>query len=90
MERYTESKREIPITTPDNVQMNLYPKFVQVRYMVAMKDYANINSQSFKVTIDTTNMFYSKLPVKLALYPNNIQIIGIEPKEVEYFIISQQ
>lgn len=96
IERFTEANNEIPITLPDGIRMNLYPNKVLVRYRVAMKDYANINSMSFKATIDTTGMIgnngkfkYEKMPVVMTLYPNNTQIIGIEPKEVEYIIVRQ-
>ena len=90
VERFTEAKTELPISVPDNIKMNLYPNKVCVRYKVAMKDYESINNMSFKATIDTTDMYFNeKLPVILPLYPNNTQIIDIEPKEVELMIIPQ-
>ncbi len=78
----------IPITIPGNVKMHLYPDKVSVRYIVAMKDYPIINSMSFKAIVDTTDIFFNDmLPVELVLSPNNTQIIGIDPKEVEYIIV---
>ena len=88
VEKYTESAVVIPIDEPGNLDLHLYPSKVNVKYIVAMKDYAIINSMSFKAIVDTTNMFFNDvLPVELVLYPNNTQIIGIEPKEVEYIIV---
>ena len=88
VEKYTESAVVIPIDVPGNLDLHLYPSKVNVKYIVAMKDYAIINSMSFKAIVDTTNMFFNDvLPVELVLYPNNTQIIGIEPKEVEYIIV---
>lgn len=88
VEKYTEAEVVVPITIPDNVKMHLYPNKASVRYIVAMKDYAIINSLSFKALVDTTDMFFSEvLPVELVLYPNNTQIISIDPKEVEYIIV---
>ena len=88
VEKYTESAVVIPIDVPGNFDLHLYPSKVNVKYIVAMKDYAIINSMSFKAIVDTTNMFFNDiLPVELVLYPNNTQIIGIEPKEVEYIIV---
>ena len=88
VEKYTESEVIVPIDIPENLNMHLYPNKANVRYIVAMKDYAIINSSSFKAMADTTNMFFNEvLPVKLILFPNNTQIIGIEPKEVEYIIV---
>ena len=61
-----------------------------VRYKVAMKDYAIINNLSFKAVADTTDMLFNDvLPVHLVLYPSNTQIIGIDPKEVEFIIVQQ-
>ena len=88
VEKYTEAEVVVPITIPGDLNMHLYPNKVSVRYIVAMKDYAIINSLSFKALVDTTDMFLSDvLPVELVLSPNNTQIIGIEPKEVEYIIV---
>ena len=88
VEKYTESEVVVPITIPGNIKMHLFPEKVSIRYIVAMKDYAIINSMSFKAIADTTDMFFNDvLPVELVLYPNNTQIIGIDPKEVEYIIV---
>ena len=88
VEKYTESEVVVPITIPGNIKMHLFPEKVSIRYIVAMKDYAIINSMSFKAIADTTDMFFNDaLPVELVLFPNNTQIIGIDPKEVEYIIV---
>lgn len=90
VEKYTEAEIEVPITTPDNMKLHLYPNKAKIRYIVAMKDYAIINNLSFKVLVDTSALYISDvLPVDLVLYPNNTQIIGIEPREVEYIVIQQ-
>ena len=90
IEKYTEAEMEVPITTPDNVKLHLYPNKAKIRYIVAMKDYAIINNLSFKALVDTSDLYISDvLPVDLILYPNNTQIIGIEPREVEYIIVQQ-
>ena len=88
VEKFTEAEVVVPIGIPENLKLHLYPNKASIRYIVAMKDYAIINSLSFKAEIDTTNMFFNDfLPVKLVLYPNNTQIIKVDPKEVEYIII---
>ena len=90
VEKFTESEAIVPITIPGNIKLHLYPDKAAVRYKVAMKDYAIINNLSFKAVADTTDMLYNDvLPVKLVLFPSNIQIIGIDPKEVEYIIVQQ-
>lgn len=90
VEKYTEAEVVVPITVPKNLNLHLYPNKASVRYIVAMKDYAIINSLAFKALVDTTDMFFNDvLPVNLVLYPNNTQIISISPKEVEYIIVQQ-
>ena len=90
VEKYTEAEVTVPITIPGNRNIHLYPNKASVRYIVAMKDYAIINNLSFKAIADTTDMLFNDvLPVELVLYPNNTQIIGIDPKEVEYIIVQQ-
>lgn len=88
VEKFTEAKAEVPISIPDGAKLHLYPNKVKIRYIVALKDYPIINDISFKVTIDTSDIFINEtLPVKLVLYPNNTQIIGIDPEEVEYIVV---
>lgn len=88
VEKYTESEIVVPIIIPDSIKMHLFPEKVHIRYIVAMKDYAIINSLSFKAIVDTTDIFFKNvLPVELVLSPNNTQIISINPKEVDYIII---
>ena len=90
VEKYTESEVVIPIELPANLNIHLYPNKANVRYIVAMKDYAIINSMSFKAIADTADMFFNDvLPVELVMFPNNTQIIDIDPKEVEYIIVQQ-
>lgn len=90
VEKYTESEAIVPIIIPGKLKLHLYPDKVAVRYKVAMKDYAIINNLSFKAVADTTDMLFNEvLPVQLVLYPSNTQIIGIDPKEVEYIIVQQ-
>lgn len=88
VEKYTEAEVEVPITIPDDTQLHLFPNKVKIRYIVAIKDYPIINDISFKVAIDSESIFLNEtLPVKLLLYPNNTQIISINPEQVEYIVV---
>lgn len=88
VEKYTEAEVEVPITIPDETQLHLFPNKVKIRYIVAIKDYPIINDISFKVAIDSESIFLDEtLPVKLLLYPNNTQIISINPEQVEYIVV---
>lgn len=88
VEKYTEAEISIPISIPDNIKLHIFPDKVTARYIVAMKDYEKINSLSFRVEIDTNELYLNDmLPVNLVLSPNNTKIIDIEPSEVEYVIL---
>ena len=88
VEKFTEAEIEMPISLPSGIKMHLYPNKVKIKYIVALKDYAIINEMSFKATIDPDDIYSSdKLPVILELAPNNTQILGIEPDEVEYIVV---
>lgn len=90
VEKYTEAEVEVPITVPDGILLHLYPDKTKVRYIVAVKDYPIINDLSFKVVIDTNDIFINEsLPLKLQFYPNNTQILSLNPKEVEYIVVQQ-
>jgi hypothetical protein len=90
VEKYTEAEVEVPITVPDGIRLHLYPDKTKVRYIVAVKDYPIINDLSFKVIIDTNDIFINEsLPLKLQFYPNNTQILSLNPKEVEYIVVQQ-
>lgn len=87
VEKYTESEVTLPINTLGINNLILFPDKAKVKYIVALKDYSNISTMSFNVEIDTTN-FRTKdlLPIRVAVYPNNTTIIGIEPEKVEYLM----
>ena len=88
VEKFTEAEVEVPIIVPDGIKLHLYPNKVKIRYIVAMKDYAIINDLSFKAAIDEDDIFVNEtLPVRLQLYPNNTQIIGLHPEQVEYIVV---
>lgn len=88
VEKYTENSTEIIIDQAVNSNLRLFPDRVTVRYMVALKDFLNINSLSFKAEVDTFNInAKDHLAVGLTQHPINTKIIGVEPSEVEYIII---
>lgn len=90
VEKFTEAEVVVPITIPEGAHLNIYPNKVKIKYIVAIKDYPIINDMSFKVNIDTSYVFINEtLPVNLQLFPNNTQIIGLDPEEVEYLVVQQ-
>lgn len=87
VEKFTESEVTLPINTLGINNITIFPNKAKVKYIVAMKDYPNINTMSFNIEIDTTDFKTQELlPLKVAVYPNNTSIIGIIPEKVEYLM----
>ncbi len=88
IERFTESSVNIPIITPAYSNMKLFPETVKVNYMVAMKDFDQINPNSFTVYADTAGLASKVryLPLKILNMPQNIKISRFDPEKVEYLI----
>lgn len=91
VENFTETETEVPISLPANCYLRLFPDKIKVKYVVALKDYSNINSMSFHAEIDTISLKQKEdlLPVQLTIYPNNIQNISFYPSKVEYIITNE-
>lgn len=91
VENFTETETEVPISVPAHSNLRLFPNKIKVKYVVALKDYSNINSMSFHAEIDTTSLSHREdlLPVLLTIYPNNIQNISLSPQKVEYIITNE-
>jgi len=87
VEKFTESEVTLPINTLGVNNLVIFPDRAKIKYIVALKDYPNINDLAFNLEIDTTNFKKQDLlPVRVAIYPNNTSIIGIIPDKVEYLV----
>lgn len=89
VEKYTEAIANVKIKNDSDKKLRLFPDRVKIRYIVSLTDYNIINENSFDIRIDSSDISKtnSLLPVYLIDYPNNTNIISIEPKEVEYIIL---
>lgn len=89
VEKYTEISLSIPIEPTKNVRY--FPGDITVSYLVAIRDFKQINEKSFHITIDTTDLIQLSpfLKVQVA-QPKNIKIVRIEPKQIEYLITQNQ
>lgn len=92
IEKYTEGITEVPINYDSKYKLRLFPDKINVRYVVALKDYKNINTYSFRAELDTAeiNGKSNFISVYLTTYPNNTKVLSIDPKEVEYIIIEEK
>lgn len=89
VEKYTEKDIEIPIRVADNPKLRFFPETLSVKCLVAMKDYATIVPEDFTVAIDKEQLeaLQPLLDVRLASWPNTIQILSTHPDKVEYLIV---
>ncbi len=89
VEKYTEKDIEVPIRVADNPKLRFFPETLSVKCLVAMKDYATIVPEDFTVAIDKEQLeaLQPLLDVRLASWPNTIQILSTHPDKVEYLIV---
>ena len=89
VEKFTEKDVEVPIKVEDSLTLRFFPEMMSVKCLVAMRDYASITSESFSIAIDKNQLKAMKplLDVRLASWPNTVQILSTSPDKVEYLIV---
>ena len=89
VEQYTEIDIEVPVKTTDHRNLRFFPETVKVKCMVPIKDYASINGALFQLLVDTAQLHQLQplLDVKLVQVPEHVQVLKIEPEQVEYLIV---
>lgn len=90
VEQYTEIDIEVPVKATDRRNLRFFPETVKVKCMVPIKEYASINGALFRVLADTAQLHQLQplLDVKLVQIPENVQVLRIEPEQVEYLIVN--
>ena len=89
IEKFTETEVSVPITVPDSLRLRLFPDALQVKCLVAIRDYGNLAPENFKAEFDMEQLRALKplLDVRLKAWPQNVQVIGTRPDKVEYVIV---
>lgn len=89
VEKFTEMDIEVPIKITDSLKVRFFPEKMSVKCLVAMKDYASISPDNFSVAVDRQQLkaMQPLLDVRLAAWPNTVQILGTRPDKVEYLIV---
>ncbi len=89
IQQFTESSINIPIqvSQPSGQHIKLFPETINIKYMVALKDYDRINSDMFSANVnyDLNSLNYQKVTLKQI--PNFVKIISFSPETVEYLIL---
>lgn len=89
IEKYTEANIAVPIAIPDTLQMRFFPEKVNVKCLVAIKDYGQVKPNQFKVEIDKIQFHRNMNPieVKLTKAPDYVRVLSTTPDKVEYLIV---
>jgi len=89
VEKFTETDVKVPIKVSDAPNMRFFPEVMMVKCLVAIKDYASINIDEFRVEIDTAQLHALQpvLDVRLKSWPQYVQVLSSTPDKVEYLIV---
>lgn len=91
IEKYTEIDLDVPIKPIDSLEIRFIPSSVQVKCLVAIKDYAKTNAEAFSAIIDSADFANRNPLLHVSLQsPSNLQVLGFAPDRVEYIIISNE
>jgi YbbR domain-containing protein len=91
VDKLTESSIKIPIqimNNPGDEKIKLLPEFIIIKYLVAMKDYENIQSNSFKAVVNYEHIKDKQktLLVEIVRTPTDVKILKTEPNTISYLI----
>ncbi len=91
VDKLTESTIKVPIqiiNNTNNEKIKLLPNFITIKYLVAMKEYENINSSLFKAVVNYEHIKakQKQLKVEIIRVPSEVKIINTDPTIISYLI----
>lgn len=91
VDKITEAKIKVPITinnNSSNKKIKLIPDYINVTYLVSMRNYDLVTDGAFKAQIDYRSISKKdkKLKVMLSSFPSEVKIKNISPSHVSYLI----
>lgn len=91
VDRLAETSIKVPVQIMNRTSsetVKLLPEYVTIHYLVAMKEYDNIDVNSFKATVNFDDILAKNksLTIDLARSPSEVKIIRIEPATISYLI----
>jgi len=89
VEKFTETDVKVPIKLTEAQNIRFFPEEMTVKCLVAIKDYASINTDDFRIEIDTAQLHALQplLDVRLKSWPQYVQVLSSTPDKVEYLIV---
>ncbi len=93
VEKLIEQSIYLPINIlnrPLNVKsVHVFPARVKVKFTSLQNDFAQADTSNFKAAINILNVNDGKCPAFISTQPGHVNILLIEPKEVEVLIIKK-
>lgn len=92
VDEFTEKTVDVPlkvINNNDYFDVKLYPKKVQVTFMVALSSYQEVDEDFIEATIDLDewkNLHHDKLTVKLTRFPEYCSLVKVVPRKINFII----
>lgn len=91
VERFTESKKNVPImikNLPDTLLIRLFPQSVDVTFDVGLSRYETVADTSFSLSIDYKQVATNPeaLRINVDRQPSHIKSLMLTPETVEYLI----
>ena len=91
VDKLIESSIKIPVQIMNNTgneTIKLLPNFITIKYLVAMKDYENINENSFKAVVNFEHIKEKQknLQVEIIRTTSEVKIIKTTPSTISYLI----
>ena len=89
VERFTETDVLVPLVPPDSLRVRFFPEAVTVKCLVAIRDYADLAPDLFRVECDRQQFDAHQplLDVRLVEWPQPVQVLDVKPDKVEYLIV---
>lgn len=91
VDKLIESNIKVPVQIMNNASsetIKLLPNFINIKYLVAMKDYESINENSFKVVVNYEHIKEKQknLQVEIIRAPSEVKILKTVPSTISYLI----
>lgn len=91
VDKLIESSIKVPVQVMNktgNETIKLLPNLVTIKYLVAMKDYENINENSFKAVVNFEHIKEKQknLQIEIIRTPSDVKIIKTFPSTISYLI----
>lgn len=88
IEKYTETKIEVPISLSQKAGIRVLPETVKVKCMVPLCDFNNLKPDMIDIGVDESQIGKENiLDLIVKKVPENVKIKSIKPEQVEYLIV---